>query len=201
MFFVSILVLIVLMPLSHSVPEPAFDAPSTAVLAYAKSETNLPFALELVGVLGLFGFAVFATVLADGFRIKGEGSNVPSLLVLLATAVFMVLWLAELALHVAQTFRRADLDATGASVLDGLANGVFVMTWVADAGFLVAVAVGIFWRKTLPSWLGWWALVTGIAMFGASAAPLAAIWYLPYFLFYFWVLAMSVVLLRNRPAP
>ena len=36
-FFVSLLVLIALMPLSHSVPEPAFDASSSTFLAYAKS--------------------------------------------------------------------------------------------------------------------------------------------------------------------
>src|SRR6266702_8325133 len=44
-FFVSLLVLIALMPLSHSITEPAFDAPSSAFLAYAKSEADLPFAL------------------------------------------------------------------------------------------------------------------------------------------------------------
>lgn|SRR5438876_4145354 len=54
-FFVSLVVLIALMPLSHAIPEPPFDAPSNAFLAYAKSEADLPFALSLVGVLGLFG--------------------------------------------------------------------------------------------------------------------------------------------------
>ena len=55
-FFISLAILIVLMPLSHSVAEPGFDASASAFLAYGKSQASLPFALELLGVLGLFGF-------------------------------------------------------------------------------------------------------------------------------------------------
>ena len=93
-FFVSLLVLIALMPLSHSITEPAFDAPSSAFLAYAKSEADLPFALGLVGVLGLFGFALFAAVLTARFRVAEKPSDVAPTLVLLASAIFIVLWLA-----------------------------------------------------------------------------------------------------------
>src|SRR3989442_14064212 len=63
-FFVSLAALIVLMPLSHSVPEPAFDASSSAFLAYARSEAELPFALTLLGVIGLFVVFAFVASLA-----------------------------------------------------------------------------------------------------------------------------------------
>jgi hypothetical protein len=198
-FFASLLVLIALMPLSHSISEPAFDAPSSAFLAYARSEANLPFALSLVGVLGLFGFAVFAAVLTARFRVAENRSGVASTLVLLATAIFIVLWLAELGIRSAETFRRGDLDATGASVLFGLSNGIFVVSWSAVAAFLAASGFAAVWTRALPPWLGWSALVIGIALFLAGAAPLGAIWYLPYFLFFVWVLATSVVLLRSGP--
>ena len=200
MFFVSLLVVIALMPLSHSTSEPAFDAPSSAFLAYARSEANLPFALSLVGVLGLFGFAVFAAVLTVRFRVAENRSDVASTLVLLAAAFFIVLWLAELGISSAEMFRRGDLDATGASVLFGLANGIFVVSWSAVAAFLAASGFAAHWTRALPRWLGWSALVIGIGLFLASADPLGAIWYLPYFLFFFWVLATSVVLLRSNPS-
>jgi len=196
-FFFSLLVLIALMPLSHSVQEPAFDAPSSAVLAYARSETDLPFALSLIGVLGLFGFAVFAAVLTTRFRLEGSRWDVASTLVLLAAVTFMVLWLAELGLGLGQTFRRNDLDATGASVLSGLANGIFVVSWSAIAAFLGACGFAVLWTRTLPSWLGWSAVVIGIAMFLSGAAPLTSVWFLPYVMFFGWVLAASVVLLRT----
>ena len=199
MFFVSIVVLIALMPLSHSIPEPAFDAPSSAFLAYAKSEADLPFALSLVGVLGLFGFDVFATILTVRFRVADDRSNVASTLVLLAAGIFTVLWLAELGLATAQTFRRADLDATGASILFGLSNGIFVVSWSAIAAFLAASGLAALSTRALPPWLGWPAVVIGIGLFLAGAAPLSAIWFFPYFLFLVWVLATSVVLLMRRP--
>ena len=198
-FFVSLLVLIALMPLSHSKPEPAFDAPSSAFLAYEQSAAALPSALALVGVLGLFGFAIFASVLTIRFRVAGNRSDVASALVLLAAGTFIVLWLAELGIGFAQTFRRADLDASSASVLFGISNGVFVISWSAIAGFLVASGGATLWTRALPAWLGWSAAVIGIALFLASAVPLAPIWYLPYLLFFVWVLATSVALLISTP--
>lgn len=198
-FFVSLVALIALMPLSHSISEPAFDAPSSAFLAYAKSEADLPFALSLVGVLGLFGFGLFAVVLTARFRVADDRSNVASTLVLLAAGIFIVLWLAELGFALAQTFRRADLDATGASILFGLSNGIFVVSWCAIAAFVAASGLAALSTRALPRWLGWPALLIGIALFLAGAAPLTAIWFFPYFLFLVWVLATSVVLLLRKP--
>jgi len=197
--FVSLVVLIALMPLSHAIPEPSFDAPSNAFLAYAKSEADLPFALSLVGVLGLFGFALFAAVLTVRFRVADDRSNAASTLVLLAAGIFIVLGLAELAFAIAQTFRRADLDTTGASILFGLSNGIFVVSWSAIAAFLAASGLAALSTRALPAWRGWPALVIGIGLFLAGAAPLSAIWFFPYFLFLVWVLATSVVLLMRKP--
>ena len=198
-FFVSLVVLIALMPLSHSISEPAFDAPSSAFLAYAKSQADLPVALSLVGVLGLFGFALFAAVLTARFRVADDRSNVAATLVLLAAGIFIVLWLAELGFAMAQTFRRADLDATGASILFGLSNGIFVVSWSAIGAFLAASGFAALSTRGLPPWLAWPALVIGIALFLAGAAPLSAIWFFPYFLFLVWVLTTSVVLLMRKP--
>ena len=198
-FFVSLAILIVLMPLSHSVSEPAFNASSNAFLAYAKSESELPFTLELLGVLGLFGFVVFGAVLADRFRAEEERSNVPSILVLLATAAFSVLWLAELGIRLADKFRHQDVDATGASILFGLSNGIFVISWAAIGGFLVAAGVASLSSRAFGSWLGWAALAIGIGMLLAVAAPLSALWFFAYLLFFCWVLVTSVLLLGSGP--
>lgn len=198
LFFISMLVLITLMPLTHSVSEPAFDAPSSALLAYARSESNLPYALELVLVVGLFSFIVFATVLAARFRASEDQSDLAPTLVRLATVIFALMGLALIAIGLAGTFRHGDLDATGASILSGLANGFFVTGWAAIGGFLMASGVASLSCQAFPSWLGWSALVIGIAMLLSIAFPLTAIWLLPYGLFFFWVVVASTLLLRSN---
>lgn len=197
-FFISLMLLIVLMPLTHSVYEPAFDAPSSAQLAYARSETNPPYALELVQVVGLFSFIVFATVLASRFGVSEDHSDIAPNLVRLATVIFALMWLALLALRFADLFRHGDLDATSASVLSGLASGFFVTSWAAIGGFLMASGVASLLSRAFPSWLGWSALVIGLAMLLCVAFPLSAVWLLPYGLFFFWVVVASTLLLRSN---
>src|SRR5438876_2536489 len=143
--------------------------------------------------------AVFAAVLTVRFRVADDRSNAASTLVLLAAGIFIVLGLAELAFAIAQTFRRADLDTTGASILFGLSNGIFVVSWSAIAAFLAASGLAALSTRALPPWLGWPALVIGIGLFLAVAAPLSAIGFFPYFLFLVWVLVTSVVLLMRKP--
>jgi hypothetical protein len=197
-FFISLVLLILLMPLTHTVPEPAFDAPSGAQLAYARSERVLPYALDLVGILGLFSFIVFATVLASRFG-SDDRSNVAATLVRLATIVFALMWLALLAIRFAEEFRRDDLDTTGASVLSGLGSGFFVTSWAAIGGYLVASGIASLSSRAFPWWLGWSALLIGIAMLLSVAVPLTALWLLPYGLFFLWVMVTSALLIRSKP--
>ena len=198
LFVVLLLILVSLGPLTNPVPEPPFDASSQALLAYAKAGQDPP-RLALAGFVGLFGFLVFAASLAARFRAAREGSSIPWILVIATATVLMVMWLADFALAVGGDFRKRDLDATTASILFGIANGIFVASWAAIGGFLAASGAAALWSRALPSWLGWSALVIGPALFLTSAVPLQPIWYYPYFLFYIWVAATSVILLRSAP--
>jgi hypothetical protein len=84
-----------------------------------------------------------------------------------------------------------------ASLLYGLSNGFFAASWFAIAGLLLAAGLGALASKALPRWLGWSAMVTGVGYFFAACVPLTNLWFIPYAVFYFWVLAVSVVLLRS----
>jgi hypothetical protein len=197
LFVVSLFVLISVGPLTNPTPEPAFDAPSSALLAYAKSDKGGLYPLALVGIAGMFGFLLFAAVLIAKFRDSQRAMSAPSILVVLATAVFTALWLAEFGVTFAGQFRRGDLDPMGASVFYGLANGIFVVSWAAITGFLATAGVAALSSGTLPRWLAWSGLGIGAALLLAVAIPLTAVWLLPYLLFYVWVVAVSVVLLRS----
>jgi hypothetical protein len=90
-------------------------------------------------------------------------------------------------------------DQATLDLLRFLSNGIFVVSWSAIAAFLVASGFAALSTRALPQWLGWAALVIGIGMFLAGAAPLSPIWFFPYFLFLVWVLATSVVLIIGKP--
>jgi len=197
LFVVSLLLVVAVGPLTNPTPEPAFNAPSSAFLAFARSADSRLDLLELIGIAGMFGFVLFAAVLCARFQAAERAWTAPVILVVLATAVLSTLWLAEFGIRFAGDFRRASLDATSASLLFGLANGIFVVSWAAIAGFLAAAGIAALHYRSMPRWLAWSAPVIGTALLLTVAVPLTFLWFVPYFLFYMWVLAVSVLLLRS----
>jgi len=199
--FVLLVVGIVLWaPLTTSVPEPAFDGPARDWLAYARAIAGQTMPEAPVGVLGIFGFVLFAVCLAVRFQPAGERMSVPSILVVLTAGLTTALWLVDDGFGLAAAFRARDLDPTTASLFYGLSNGVFAVSWFAIGALLVAAGLGTLASGALPGWLGWSALVVGAGYCVAACFPLTALWFAPYGLFYLWVVAVSVVLLRGALA-
>jgi hypothetical protein len=71
---------------------------------------------------------------------------------------------------------------------------------LAIGGLLAAAGVGGLTSHTLPAWLSWPAPVIAVGFLVAASLPLTALWFAPYLLFYVWVVAVSVVLIRTKPA-
>jgi hypothetical protein len=198
LLFVALVIGVVLLPsLTTNVPEPAFDGSAAAWLAYARATASQALLTTPVGIVGIFGFLLFAVCLAARFQRAEHRMSVPSILLLLAAGLTMGLWILDEGLGLATAFRAGDLDGTTASLLYGLANGVFAASWFGIAGLLVAAGLGTLASRSLPRWLGWFALVVGAGFFAAACFPLTALWLVPYALFYLWVVAVSVVLLRG----
>jgi hypothetical protein len=89
------------------------------------------------------------------------------------------------------------LDVVEAGTLADLATGFFVVSWVPVAVMCLAAGLAAIVAHALPSWLGWTALLVSVGFFVGEAAPLSPIWYAPNFLYFAWILAVSVVLLRS----
>jgi hypothetical protein len=187
-------------PLFVSTPEPPFDGPANDWLAYARATRSVNFVAAPLITVALFAFLLFAVSLSIKLRPRDEGPNVPSTLVLLMAGLMIGLIMAATGVGLAGSFRVADLNAASASLLYGLDNGLFVMTWLAIGGLLAAAGVGGLTYRTLPRWLSWPAPFIGVGFVVAAALPLTFVWFAPYVLFYVWVLATSVVLIRTRPA-
>jgi hypothetical protein len=186
-------------PLTVSTPEPPFDGPAKDWLAYAQATRSANFVAAPLITIALFAFLLFAVSLSVKLRPSGEGPNIPSTLVLLMAGLMIGLIMAATGVSLAASFRIADLSATSASLMFGLDNGLFVMTWLAIGGLLAAAGVGGLTSRTLPAWLSWPAPVIAVGFLVAASLPLTALWFAPYILFYVWVVAVSVVLIRTRP--
>jgi hypothetical protein len=201
LFVVVVLGVVLWAPLTTTVPEPAFDGPARDWLAYARATEGQALPGSPVGMVGIFGFVVFAVCLAVKLAPSGERTSVPSILVVVAAGLMTALWMADEALTLASAFRARDLDVSTASLMYGLGNGFFAASWFAIAGLLFAAGLGALASRALPRWLGWSGLVSGVGYFVAACVPLTNLWFIPYALFYFWVVAVSIVLLRSALSP
>ena len=199
LFFVVVVIGVVLwVPLTVSTPEPAFDGPAQAWLAYAEATRGGLIPRMVLAVLAFAGFLLFTAVLAVRLRMPDGRLSVPGILVLMSSGVAVALFLVVAGVGLAGEFRANDLDATTTALLFGLGNGIFVLIWFALAGVLVAAGIGGLQQEALPRWLAWLGIVAGIGWVGTALVPTSSLWLLPYLLFFVWLIVVSVLLLRGR---
>jgi hypothetical protein len=179
--------------------EPAsFDAPAKDWLTHYRNSHDLlllgPYSAGVPTLL----FVLFVAALHMRLQPAANGESLPSIAVLLFGGVTAALLMAAAGAGSAALLRVGHgLDESGASTLSGLANEFFVMSFFGIGGFLIAAGIGALPSHALPAWLGWSGIVIGLASVIAPAAQLTAFWLIPFFLFYIWVVATSVVLIRG----
>ena len=98
----------------------------------------------------------------------------------------------------AAAYRGAEIEPGLARYAFDVGNLGFANAWVAMgslalAGGWVVLRTGMFGR-----WLGWWAVVAGAGLVFARFVWTSEVWIAPYFLFWIWVVVVSVQLLRGR---
>ena len=106
----------------------------------------------------------------------------------------------------AARYRASDgLDPLLARTLQDINNASFYLSFFPLAVLLAAFSIVVIRSGALPKWLGWIAAAVGLAFIvgGMSgSADLQPEWAgLPMILFMFWVIAVSVVLMRRARAP
>lgn len=91
------------------------------------------------------------------------------------------------------------LQGETARLLFDQGNATFANFWILLAGLLLATGVLTVRDGALPRWLGWFALVLSPALLAARAAWFAGSGakFLPYGLFWVWLVAASVLLMRE----
>lgn len=80
-----------------------------------------------------------------------------------------------------------------------MGNLTFASFWVALAGMLLAAGVVAIRDGALPRWLGWFGLAVAVAFLAVRAVWFTAsgVKFLPYTLFWVWLIAVSIDLIRR----
>jgi hypothetical protein len=180
--------------------EPAFNAPAGEIVDFFM---NRNMTLTQVGgffnVLSIFAFLWFLGVLWATLR-QHEGESAWLSLVVFASGLAAIAVLLsgggwELALFRLSEVNRPEII----QLLFDQGNMAFASLWVALASMLLAAGIVTLRDGALPRWLGWFGLAVAGTLLVARTVWFTAsgIKFMPYMLFWIWLVAASVVLVRR----
>ena len=167
------------------------------------SDIRIVFFVE---ILGFLFFLFFLGNLWSALRRAEGGSGWLSATAFGAGLMSVTIKVASAAPVLAARYRAGDgLDPQLARTLEDINDASFYLSFFPLAVLLGAFAIVAIRSGALPKWLGWIAAALGLAFIAggmSGSADLHSEWAgLPMILFTFWVIAVSVVLIRRAGAP
>jgi hypothetical protein len=177
-------------------PEPPFDAPAAEFLTHYQSQNTVGSPLRSFGLtIALISFVWFGVALSILLR-RAEGEPPwRSSIAMVSAVLFAALVLSGG--EVAAVFTADDLDPQIARYAFEESQAAFANARVAMGSFAVCSGWVIAATRFLPRWLGWLAIVSGGGLVLARVDWSNMIWLVPYLLFWVWVLAVAILLLRR----
>ena len=180
---------------------PKLGASADAVTKYVARSNVETWTGEYLGLLGLLFYIVFAARLWAILRDAEGGTAWLSATALGASLVWVAVLMSGDFLSGAAAFYagRRGLDPTTTGALYDVKHFAELASGAAYAVFLAAVAAVVLWRRVLPVWLGWAAVVVAVATLVTVPAGPGDTSELPHFAAAVWLVAVSVVMvLRAR---
>jgi len=189
--------------LASGTAEPAFGAPAAEIQQFWETRDTVLFSIgSYLTVLGLVALLWF--VCGVHTAVRGHGSQ-PQWLptVALASGVAAVGATLLDAGHLAVFRANEGLDQQLGRFAFDMGNLAFASAWVALGSFAIAAGWAALSCRSLPGWLGWWAVAAGVGLVAARAVWTSPAWLVPYALFWLWVIVVSVRFLagdrRSQP--
>jgi len=179
--------------------EPSFSAGAGEIVAFfgAKDPGLFHFA-DFLNALSALGFVWFLGSL--WVKLGGrDGQASPGQLIAVASGVMAQASVAGASGWPLAVFRGSDLDPQLARYLFDQGNYGFATLWVFMASMLLAVGVSAGQSGGLPQWLRWLAVATAVGLLVARAfwATESGLAFLPYMVFWIWLIAVCVLWLRK----
>jgi len=194
------MVLIFVPALARSGLEPAFDSSAADIVAYLRAiHSPLADFGSFVMTVGLIAFLWF--IMGLSMLLRAAEGDPPWRSAIAAASGLVLLALALAANTEGAAFRVDGISAQIARYAFDEGNLSFANGWVALGSFAVCSGWVITSTGVFDRWLGWCAIVSGFGLALSPATWTREIWLLPYGVFWLWVVAASIVLLRQASSP
>lgn len=178
--------------------EPSFSAPAGEILTFFQNRDLTLFTIGgYISMLSLVAFLWFLGVLWDELRTAEGGSGWLSVIAIGSGLVTVSLILGTGGWYLA-VFRIGEgLDPEIARLLFDQGNLNFAQIWITLGSMVLAVGLIAFNSDRFPGWLGWGSILLAIGLFVARAVWTSSAAFGPYALFWVWMIALGVILLRR----
>jgi hypothetical protein len=181
-----------------SLGEPAFDATREEAAAFFRNTAESSWAdaagsVALLGLVALTWFIVGFCLLLR--RAEGEPPW-RSTMALVFGALFAAYLFTDASWEAAGN-RGADLDPGLAQFAFDMGNIGFANAWVSMGSFAAFAGWAVLKTGVLRPWLGWLMVASGLGLVLSRFVWTTNAWLVPYALFWIWVIAVSIRLLRK----
>lgn len=177
--------------------EPGFNAtPDGAAEFFQNGDTAWVTAAEATAALGMLAFLWFVAGLTTLLR-RAEGEPAWRSTVALASGVLVAAYGVIDASWDAAFNRGDELDSSVAIFAFDLGNLGFANAWLALGSFAIATGWALLSGRALAVWWGWWPIVAGVGLVAVRYAWEGFVWTIPYFIFWAWVIAVSIRLIAR----
>lgn len=182
--------------------EPSFAAPAEEILSFfAGKDPGLFAAGSYLSVISFVPFLFFVCSLWVVLRRAEGGEGILSTFTLVTGAVSAAANVGGGDWELAVMRVSGGLDPHTATLIFDLGNRGFANVWVLLGAMMLAANLVVLQsdRAPFPRWTGWFGLLTGAGMIAARVVwASSGIVFVPYMLFYIWLLAVGISLLRRK---
>jgi hypothetical protein len=181
-----------------SLGEPPFDATREQVVAFFRniaesSWADLAEAVLLLGVVALTSFVVGLCLLLR----RAEGEPAWRSTVALVFGALFAAFLVTNTSGSAASNRGAEVDPGLAHFAFDMGNLGFANAWVSMGTFAAFGGWVVLRTRVFRPWLGWLMVVSGVGLALSRFVWTTDVWLLPYALFWIWIVALCIRLLRK----
>jgi hypothetical protein len=183
-----------------TVGEPPFDATQEeAATFFRNADSAWVHAAQATASIGMLAFLWFVVGLTTLLRRVEREPAWRSTMALVSGTLVAAYGVVDASWDAAAN-RGTDLDPMMALYAFDLGNLGFANAWLAMASFAIAVGWVLLDSRALPAWWAWWAVASGLGLVLARFAWEGSLWLVPYGLFWVWIIALAIRLIRRNAA-